>query len=93
MAHSFFRDKTLQALDRYAEEFGGLIVRFLKLVFMSVLWSRNNVGAREAIGPENCSALFAGLTKFGGNRGVIAIGGRATQFDRGALGGWPSIQR
>jgi DNA-binding CsgD family transcriptional regulator len=40
----------LQALDQYAEEFGELIIRFLKIVFLSSLWSQNNVTAREAIG-------------------------------------------
>src|SRR5437764_4620643 len=40
----------LQTLDQYAQEFGELIVRFLKLVFLSILRSQNNVGAREAIG-------------------------------------------
>jgi DNA-binding CsgD family transcriptional regulator len=40
----------LQALDQYAEEFGELIVRFLKIIFLSILQSQNEVGAREAIG-------------------------------------------
>jgi DNA-binding CsgD family transcriptional regulator len=40
----------LQALDEYVQEFGELIIRFLKIVFLSILWSRNDVHAREAIG-------------------------------------------
>jgi DNA-binding CsgD family transcriptional regulator len=40
----------LQALDEYAQEFGELIVRFLKIVFLSILRSQNDVAAREAIG-------------------------------------------
>jgi DNA-binding CsgD family transcriptional regulator len=40
----------LRALDQYAAEFDNLIVRFLRLVFLSVLWSRKDVGAREALG-------------------------------------------
>jgi DNA-binding CsgD family transcriptional regulator len=40
----------LKALDQYAEEFGELIVRFLKIVFLSILQSQNEVGVREAIG-------------------------------------------
>jgi DNA-binding CsgD family transcriptional regulator len=40
----------LQALDQYAQEFGELIIRFLKIVFLSILQSQNEVGAREAIG-------------------------------------------
>jgi DNA-binding CsgD family transcriptional regulator len=40
----------LQVLDEYAQEFGELIIRFLKIVFLSSLQSQNDVGAREAIG-------------------------------------------
>jgi DNA-binding CsgD family transcriptional regulator len=48
---TFFLSRAdLQALDEYAQEFGDLIIRFLKIVFLSILWSQNDVGAREAIG-------------------------------------------
>jgi DNA-binding CsgD family transcriptional regulator/PAS domain-containing protein len=48
---TFFLSRAdLEALDRYAQEFGELIVRFLKIVFLSILRSQNDVGAREAIG-------------------------------------------
>jgi DNA-binding CsgD family transcriptional regulator len=40
----------LRALDQYASEFDNLIVRFLRLVFLSVLWSQKDVGAREVLG-------------------------------------------
>jgi DNA-binding CsgD family transcriptional regulator/PAS domain-containing protein len=40
----------LRALDQYAAEFDNLIVRFLRLVFLSVLWSQKEIGAREALG-------------------------------------------
>jgi hypothetical protein len=40
----------LQALDEYAQEFGDLIIRFLKIVFLSMLRSQKDVRAREAIG-------------------------------------------
>jgi DNA-binding CsgD family transcriptional regulator/PAS domain-containing protein len=40
----------LQDLDRYVQEFGELVVRFLKIVFLSILWSPNDVNAREVIG-------------------------------------------
>jgi DNA-binding CsgD family transcriptional regulator/PAS domain-containing protein len=40
----------LEELERYEDEFGELIVRFLRIVFLSVLWSQNEVAAREAIG-------------------------------------------
>jgi DNA-binding CsgD family transcriptional regulator len=40
----------LKVLDQYVAEFDNLIVRFLRLVFLSVLWSQKDVGAREALG-------------------------------------------
>jgi DNA-binding CsgD family transcriptional regulator len=40
----------LKALDQYAAEFENLIVRFLRLVFLSVLWSQKDISAREALG-------------------------------------------
>jgi len=46
----FLSQMDLHALDQYAQEFGELIVRFLKIVFLSILRSQNEVGAREAIG-------------------------------------------
>jgi DNA-binding CsgD family transcriptional regulator len=48
---TFFLSRTdLLALDEYAQEFGELIVRFLKIVFLSILRSQNDVAVREAIG-------------------------------------------
>src|SRR5262245_45502598 len=39
---TFFLSRTdLQDLDQYAQEFGELIVRFLKIVFLSILRSQN----------------------------------------------------
>jgi hypothetical protein len=46
----FLSRMDLQALDQYAQEFSELIVRFLRIVFLSILRSQNDVGAREAIG-------------------------------------------
>lgn len=46
----FLSRQDLQALDEYAEEFSDLITRFLKIVFLSILRSQKEVGAREAIG-------------------------------------------
>jgi DNA-binding CsgD family transcriptional regulator len=40
----------LKALDDYEREFGELIVRFLTNIFLSILCSPNEAGAREAIG-------------------------------------------
>src|SRR5262245_10027015 len=40
----------LRDLDQCAEEYGELIVRFLKIVFFSTLSSQKEIAAREAIG-------------------------------------------
>jgi DNA-binding CsgD family transcriptional regulator len=40
----------LRLLDQYTEEFGELLIRFLKNVFLSMLWSQKDVGARDLIG-------------------------------------------
>jgi PAS domain-containing protein len=40
----------LKHLDEYEREFGELIFRFLKIVFLSILGSPSNVGARESMG-------------------------------------------
>lgn len=40
----------LRSLEQYAAEFDKLIVRFLRLVFLSILWSQRDVSAREALG-------------------------------------------
>ncbi len=40
----------LRELDQYGEEYGELIVRFLKIVFLSTLCSQKEITAREAIG-------------------------------------------
>jgi len=48
---TFFLSRSdLRALDQHAQEFGELIIRFLKIVFLSILRSQNDVGVREAIG-------------------------------------------
>lgn len=40
----------LRALDDYAQEFGEMIGRFIKIIFLSTLASPSNIGARETIG-------------------------------------------
>jgi DNA-binding CsgD family transcriptional regulator/PAS domain-containing protein len=40
----------LREIDQHAEDFGELIVRFLKIVFLSTLLSQKNIAGREAIG-------------------------------------------
>jgi len=40
----------LRELDQYAEEYGELIARFLKIIFLSTLSSLKEIAAREAIG-------------------------------------------
>src|SRR5262245_57379413 len=43
---TFFLSRAdLVVLDEYAQEFGELITRFLKIVFLSILWSQKDVGA------------------------------------------------
>src|ERR1051325_7418280 len=46
----FLSRSDLHELDQYAEEFGELIVRFLKIVFLSTLSSQKDIAAREAMG-------------------------------------------
>jgi PAS domain-containing protein len=46
----FLSRMDLRALDQYAEEFGELIIRFLKIVFLSILRSQHGVSVHEAIG-------------------------------------------
>jgi DNA-binding CsgD family transcriptional regulator len=46
----FLSRSDLRELDQYAEEYGELIVRFLKIVFLSTLSSQKDIAAREAIG-------------------------------------------
>jgi DNA-binding CsgD family transcriptional regulator len=46
----FLSRADLRDLDQYAIEFENLILRFLKLVFLSVLWSQKEIGAREVLG-------------------------------------------
>jgi DNA-binding CsgD family transcriptional regulator/PAS domain-containing protein len=40
----------LRTLGQYAAEFEDLIVRFLRLVLLSVLWSQKELGVREVLG-------------------------------------------
>ena len=48
---TFFLSRAdLEELDRYEQEFGDLIVRFLKIIFLSILWSQSDVGTREVVG-------------------------------------------
>ena len=46
----FLSRADIEHLERHEQEFGELIVRFLKIIFLSVLWSQSDIGAREAIG-------------------------------------------
>ena len=48
---TFFLSRAdLKTLDEYEREFGDLIIRFLKIIFLSILWSPNDFHARESIG-------------------------------------------
>ena len=46
----FLSRSDLRELDQYAEEYGELIARFLKIIFLSTLCSQKDITAREAIG-------------------------------------------
>ena len=46
----FLSHADLRLLDEYTEQLGNLIARFLKIVFMSMLWSQKDLSSREAIG-------------------------------------------
>jgi DNA-binding CsgD family transcriptional regulator/PAS domain-containing protein len=46
----FLSRSDLRELDQYAGEYGELIVRFLKIVFLSTLSSQKDIAGREAIG-------------------------------------------
>jgi DNA-binding CsgD family transcriptional regulator len=57
----FLSQADLQELDQYALEFGELIIRFLKIVFLSIIQSQNDVAAREAIGLKMVQRYVEGL--------------------------------
>jgi hypothetical protein len=43
-SHAYFLSRAdLKMLDRYVDEFGELIVRFLKIICLSVLYSQNDI--------------------------------------------------
>jgi DNA-binding CsgD family transcriptional regulator/PAS domain-containing protein len=45
----FLSQSDLRQLDEYEREFGELIVRFFKIILLSILGSPSNVGARESM--------------------------------------------
>jgi DNA-binding CsgD family transcriptional regulator len=65
----FLSRSDLQAVDAYAAEFGELIIRFLKIVFLSVLWSQKDVRAREAIGLRMTRRYLQALEPLSDNSG------------------------
>jgi DNA-binding CsgD family transcriptional regulator len=73
----FLSRMDLQALDQYAEEFGELITRFLKIVFLSILRSPHEASAREAIGlkmVQRYSEAFEPVTGISGSPKSKAAG-------------------
>ncbi len=67
---TFFLSKMdLKALDQYVEQFGELIIRFLKIVFLSILRSHTELSARESLGLKMAQryleAFAAGVTSSG----------------------------
>jgi DNA-binding NarL/FixJ family response regulator len=55
----------LKQLDDYEREFGELIFRFLKIVFLSILGFPSNVGARESIGLSIVQRFLNGFERAG----------------------------
>ena len=55
----------LKQLDEYEREFGELIFRFLKIVFLSILGFPSNVGARESIGLSIVQRFLNGFERAG----------------------------
>jgi DNA-binding CsgD family transcriptional regulator len=50
-SHGYFLSRAdLKALDQHVDEFGELIVRFLKIIYLSALFSQNNLNTGEIIG-------------------------------------------
>ena len=50
-SHAYFLSRAdLKVLDRYVDEFGDLIVRFLKTICLSLLYSQHDIDNREIIG-------------------------------------------
>lgn len=50
-SHAYFLSRAdLRALDRYIDEFGELIARFLKIICLSVLYSQHDIDNREIVG-------------------------------------------
>jgi DNA-binding CsgD family transcriptional regulator len=63
----FLSRADLEELDRYEHEFGELIVRFLRIIFLSVLWSQSEVAAREAIGLRMAQRYLQGADALNAN--------------------------
>ena len=59
----FLSRSDLKQLDEYEREFGELIFKFLKIVFLSILGSPSNVGARENMGLSIVRRFLNGLER------------------------------
>jgi DNA-binding CsgD family transcriptional regulator len=63
---TFFLSRTdLRVLEQYEEEFGELIVRFLKIVFLSTLSAQTEISVRETIGFRMAQQYLEAFEPFG----------------------------
>jgi DNA-binding CsgD family transcriptional regulator len=82
----FLSRMDLQALDEYAREFGELIIRFLKIIFLSILRSQNQLRAREALGLKIVQRYLEGSgagstkSKAAGKELIAALWGEGCVF-------------
>jgi hypothetical protein len=81
---TFFLSRAdVKALDEYEQEFGDLIIRFLKVIFLSILWSPNDVDTREAIGLIMTQRYMQAFEVSGATSSSLA--------NSCALGGWTCL--
>jgi DNA-binding CsgD family transcriptional regulator len=76
----FLSRADLRALDEYAQEFGELITRFLKIIFLSMLWSQKDFGAREVIGLRMTRRYLQGFEPFVRNSASTSSSAEARNF-------------
>lgn len=93
----FLSQADLEALDQYAEQFGELIIRFLKIVFLSILRSQQDLGAREAIGLRMVQRYLEAFEPIPGSSGLpkAKAAGRkliAALWDEGRVFGADSLR-
>jgi DNA-binding CsgD family transcriptional regulator/PAS domain-containing protein len=72
---TFFLSRAdLQVLEQYEQEFGKLIIRFLKIVFLSTLSSQTDISVREAIGFRMAQRYLDAFEPLGTSSEALASG-------------------